>query len=67
MAMMHSGVQVEALAKEVGVSASTVTRWRSGSHLPDAAELASVAGKCGVTLDWLVNGVGDGPNANEAA
>jgi transcriptional regulator with XRE-family HTH domain len=48
VAMDDAGVTVEALASVVGESTRTVSRWRSGSAVPDALQLRPLADLLGV-------------------
>lgn len=41
------------LAREVGVSANTVSSWRKGTHLPRAGHLAAIASALEVDLSEL--------------
>lgn len=51
-----------AFARACGVSPARVTEWLSGSQLPSADRLRTVAERTGVSLDWLLLGDGgDGP------
>jgi len=45
------------LARVVGVSRNTVTRWENGAMVPsDPAVLASLAGALEVSVEWLISG-----------
>lgn len=48
-----------ALARSAGVRPTTLQAWFTGAD-PATSHLAAVAFAAGVSLDWLVNGVGDG-------
>lgn len=52
------------LARASGLSATAVSRYRSGSREPNAAELLALAGALGVTMEWLLTGANrSGPNS----
>lgn len=54
-----AGVQKDVdLAAWLEVSKSTLSSWRSRGSVPIEISLR-IADKCGVTLDWLVRGVGN--------
>lgn len=46
----------EALAQEVGVSASTVQRWEKGRNEPNVGDLVKLAAALGVSVEWLATG-----------
>lgn len=47
------------LAKIAGVSSPAVTEWEKDSYLPKAASLEAMAGKFGVTTEYILTGKGD--------
>lgn len=50
------------LARRIGVPAVTVWRWENDRMTPQGLHLEALAKGLGVSLDWLVSGVGHGPN-----
>ena len=52
-----------ALAKRLGVKASTVRRWEDDLAEPRANRLSMLAGLLGVSMGWLISGTGDGVEA----
>ena len=56
-----------ALAKRLGVKASTVRRWEDDVAEPRANRLSMLAGLLGVSMGWLINGAGDGVEAPDVA
>lgn len=44
----------EALAKEIGVSASAVSKWESGASIPDLAMLCTLADLFHISADYLL-------------
>ena len=55
-----------ALAKRIGVKASTVRKWEDDLAEPRANRLSMVAGVLGVSMGWLMNGAGDGVDSPDA-
>lgn len=51
-----SGLKSEEIAKEVGVSVSSVEKWLSGERRPKLARLGLLANLFHTTIDDLVNG-----------
>ena len=49
------GLSQEALADQLGVSRQAVSRWETGSALPDAGNLLQLSRLFGVTADSLLN------------
>lgn len=56
-----------ALAKRLGVKASTVRKWEDDLSEPRANRLSMLAGVLGVSMGWLINGSGDGVEAPDGA
>ncbi|MEP4197541.1 MAG: helix-turn-helix transcriptional regulator [Aliishimia sp.] len=52
-----------ALAKRLGVKASTVRKWEDDLAEPRANRLSMLAGLLGVSMGWLITGVGEGVEA----
>ena len=46
----------ETLAERLGVSNRTVSRWETGSNMPDIGMLAEIAGFYGVSIPEIING-----------
>lgn len=59
---------LKTLSKIFGVSAPTVHDWRHGELLPSSANMAAIAAKTGVNVDWLATGRGtpDLPSSPDA-
>ena len=49
-----AGLTQKELAKQIGVSAGTLSDYESGNHEPKSDILCSIADICGVTIDFLV-------------
>ena len=60
------GMSQEELAGELNVSRQAVSRWESGSALPDAANLLQLSRLFGVTADYLLDDA-HGPQAGPAS
>ena len=45
-------------AKKVGIGASRISHYLSGTYYPTLETIARVAGRLGISLEWLVFGVG---------
>ena len=60
------GMSQEELAGELNVSRQAVSRWESGSALPDAANLLQLSRLFGVTADYLLDDA-HGPQAGHAS
>lgn len=48
----------EAFAAECDVSKATLSRWVNGTAVPRGDSLAAIAERFGVSLDWLLDGIG---------
>jgi transcriptional regulator with XRE-family HTH domain len=53
------------IANQLGVKASTVAKWETGSASPRSNRLAALAGILGVSLSWLIVGHGDEPTSTD--
>lgn len=63
-ALAHAGVSVEAIAVEIGVSRSTVSRWMNDRGAePRAGYIKLWALRCGVPYEWLRTGTDGGSNS----
>ncbi|NCE65085.1 helix-turn-helix domain-containing protein [Pseudoflavonifractor sp. 524-17] len=61
-----SGAEPKELASRLGVSVSTVNRWRNGSSVPDLYQFQALARFFGMPCEWFLN-TGGFPNAEELA
>ena len=61
--MLAGYVSRAALGAEIGSSGVSVGRWEAGVTGPGAIFLARISRACGVSLDWLIRGQGEGPVA----
>lgn len=59
--MVERDIGQEALAKAAGVSQSSISRWLSGSHLPQIDAASRIAREMGVSLDWLADDEAEWP------
>ncbi len=55
-----AGMTQEALAKRLGVKASTLRNWEDDMAEPRANRLSMMAGILNVSIMWLLNGEGEG-------
>jgi phage repressor protein C with HTH and peptisase S24 domain len=60
LADLHGGVGP--LADKVGIKRNTFYTYANGEREPRASDILSIADKTDVSLDWLLRGVGPGPN-----
>ena len=49
------GITPSRLAKEIGVSHATVSRWLSGKDVPSPKSCERLAGYSGVRVEWLLS------------
>jgi transcriptional regulator with XRE-family HTH domain len=56
----NSGMTQAALAKRMGVRASTIRDWEDDLSEPRSNRLSQLAGLLNVSMMWLINGEGDG-------
>jgi len=56
--MEKQGLNQVRLAELVGVAQSRISEWKAGKSLPQRRVGEALADKLGVTVDWLVDGVG---------
>ncbi|MGR1185984.1 LexA family protein [Aeromonas veronii] len=52
------------LARRVGISHASVSKWESGLNQPKGRYLNDLAAALGVTVDWLLTGDGDVPSSS---
>ena len=57
-----TGLSPAQLARRLGVQSSTIQAWESDRSQPRANRLSMLAGVLGVSLSWLLHGVGTSPN-----
>lgn len=56
-----SGLSVKELAWQLGVEMATINAWESDRSQPSSHRFSYLTGLLGVTLSWLLHGVGSGP------
>lgn len=56
-----AGLSVEQIAWQLGVKIATVNTWESDRALPGSMRLNRLAGMIGVSISWLLHGVGISP------
>ena len=61
----EKGLTQEKLAEQFHVSARTVSRWETGSKLPDIDVLVSLADFFSISLRELIDGERKEPNMND--
>ncbi len=59
------GTTVYRVSKETGIAASTFTDWKNGRSTPKAEKLKKIADFFGVSMEYLISGVGEGPSKQE--
>lgn len=57
----RGGRSQRSLGHALDISPMTLIRYERGERAPDAGVLAAICRECGVTADWLLFGIGDGP------
>lgn len=62
--MAKTGETQESLARKIGVSSSTVSRWQNGSK-PHKTKAHQLAGILQVTTSWLLTGEGEREPVNK--
>ncbi len=60
-----SGLTAAQLARRIGVRTTTIQGWESDRSQPRANRLSMLAGLLGVSLSWLLHGVGTSPNEDD--
>lgn len=55
------GLVQEDLARQIDVSSMTVSRWERGVVTPSVGHCRKMARALVVSLDWLIDGRGEGP------
>ncbi len=63
---LDKGTKPNAVAKQLGISSASVTKWKNGSQ-PSSANLNKIAGYFNVTVDYLLGNTGkkEKPYADE--
>lgn len=61
-----AGLGIEQLAWQLGVDIACVRAWESDRAQPDTWRLTTIAGLFGVSLSWLLHGVGTSPSEDAA-
>ncbi|MBZ9794074.1 helix-turn-helix domain-containing protein [Mesorhizobium sp. ES1-4] len=56
-----SGLSVKELAWQLSVNMSTINAWESDRSQPSSHRLFNITGLLGVSLSWLLHGIGSGP------
>ena len=56
-----AGLTVKQLAWRLGVKVSTIHAWESDRSQPGAHRLSMLSGLLGVSLSWILHGVGSAP------
>jgi transcriptional regulator with XRE-family HTH domain len=60
-----SGLTAREVAWRLGIRISTVNSWESDRAQPGASRLTMLAGVFGVSLSWLLHGIGTGPSEDD--
>lgn len=59
-----AGLSVKDVASRLSVNIATVDGWQNDRSVPSARRLATLSGLVGVSLSWLLHGVGPAPQAD---
>jgi transcriptional regulator with XRE-family HTH domain len=62
-----SGLSIKHLALRLGVKMATVQAWESDRSQPGSHRLTTLSGLLGVSLSWILHGVGLGPSDEREA
>ncbi len=60
-----AGLTQRALAGQLGVKADTLDAWENDRKEPRANRLQMLTGLLGVSLGWLLTGIGEGPEVSD--
>lgn len=60
-----AGLSVKDIASRLSVNIATVDTWQNDRSVPSARRLATLAGLVGVSLSWLLHGVGAAPQSEQ--
>jgi transcriptional regulator with XRE-family HTH domain len=55
-ARLRAGLTQEALAREIGTRAMSISDWERGTRTPKAVHVAAIASVLEVSADWLIHG-----------
>lgn len=61
-----AGLSTRELAWRLGVKVATVNAWETDRSQPGSRRLALLSGLLGVSLSWLLHGIGIGPAETES-
>ncbi|ODT31913.1 MAG: transcriptional regulator [Kaistia sp. SCN 65-12] len=61
-----SGLTTRELAWRLGVKTATIHAWETDRSQPGSRRLALLSGLLGVSLSWLLHGIGIGPKEAES-
>ncbi len=64
-ALDASGLTAKDLAWRLGVQLATVRAWERDRSVPGSHHLSRTAGLLGVSLSWLLHGIGLGPSESD--
>lgn len=56
-----AGLSVKDVASRLSVNIATVDGWQNDRSVPSARRMATLSGLVGVSLSWLLHGVGPAP------
>ncbi len=62
-----AGLDQKGLAGKLGVKLAVIQAWEDDLKEPRANRLQMLSGILGVSMSWLLTGIGDGPDAPEDA
>ena len=61
----EKGITQEQMAEELGVSGRTISRWETGSNMPDIGMLVEIAEFYDVSIPEIINGERKSENMNQ--
>lgn len=61
----HARLEQKELARKIGVDLETLQAWEDDHREPRANRLQMLTGMLGVSVGWLLTGVGEGPDSPE--
>lgn len=62
-----AGLSVKDMAWRLGLKIATIKAWESDRAQPDARMLTMISGLLGVSLSWVLHGVGTSPDERDDA
>lgn len=65
-ARVARGFSQEELAEKVSLRGQTIHRYEKGRLTPSLQALVDLAQVCGVSMEWIATGEGDGPSTTDA-